>query len=933
MGMNSYFYKIKKITFITLLAVVLLLCNGSSGYAADDQSFVLIKKARDHINLFQYQQAINALKEAIKINSENWEAWYTVGLAYHRMKKEPDAEKAFSKALELNPEEQDIQKALGAIYVVRAKNAQNRGNTVEMAEQMLKACKAYPSGTKIWASLFQVWWENGEYDKIKNEADLLISKNRKGLEEAFDESLQEAIIIVAKTYYRENNIEQTESYLKYANAIRVHNDGLYLLKRELKAKYDAEIKKLIDTAEIHYAKEEFNEAIEVYKKISKLPGDKPFDIFEKIEIIEKDKLYFETMNTVEKMLKDKEYEKALDALVVASEQFPDEAEISEIYEETKALYDEELAKKDRIIQMEALKKRKAQESLQKYRRYLADADKYEKELNFVAAIDSVKLALKEQMAETSKLNDRIMRLENKKAEYENRAEEFRKKFAEVERANYKKDYESAFELCQNLLKTYPEKRQEVLPTIAELAVRTGNSTEGKRLAEEFKDSDEILYNYVSAFAAYELGEYETALAFFEKVKLKKFDFRNDINTTIFKIYIKQYSMYMFFALIGIALLLSKKFVTFLKNYKVMLLIKKVEKIREKGDYEKHLPFLEEHYMKEDLPDMRTVTLLLSGALLKTGAPQRAYDLANNLLKREGKNPLAKKIAGEACMLLNDRSPQALEHIQNLYKLDESRKDIVIYLAQAFMANQADHKTAQDFLSQAITLSPNDNEMLLYLANIYINRQTYNTQTIKIFDRAIKLSPEDPKYYKAMIENYKKMNDAQNAEKWSVLTSEKFSDEFLSDQSFAPSQYNATPQQNFYSQQKSFEPIPIPKPANTESYPDYDSIGNIPSPLAPLGKNDFAGFPDYESIGSNDGKLEEDPGILINNPFTLPAVDNLPPVNNLPPVDALPSFEKPQTKQTNTFASQVAGPQRNCPHCNEANSITEYYCCKCGKPLI
>jgi tetratricopeptide (TPR) repeat protein len=387
---------------------------------------------------------------------------------------------------------------------------------------------------------------------------------------------------------------------------------------------------------------------------------------------------------------------------------------------------------------------------------------------------------------------------------------------------------------------------------------------------------------------------------------------------------------MFFALIAIALLLSKKFVLFLKNYKVKLLLKKVEKIREKGDYEKHLAFLEEHYMKEDLPDMRTITLLLSGALLKTGAPQRAYDLANNLLKREGKNPLARKIAGEACMLLNDMSPQALEHIQNLYKLDESRKDIVIYLAQAFMTNQVDHKTAQDFLSQAITLSPNDNEILFYLANVYINRQIYNTQTIKVFDRAIRLAPDDPKYYKALIENYKKINDSQNAEKWSILASEKFSDELLSDQNITQTAFNTTPQQNFYSQQfsKTFEPIPVPKPASTEAYPDYDSIGNAPTQE----QRGFTAFPDYENIEGNDEKMDGDPALLIDNPFALPPVDNLPAVDNLPSIDALPTFESPQTKPNNTFESQISGPQRNCPHCNEANSIKEYYCSKCGKPL-
>ena len=71
------------------------------------------------------------------------------------MKKESDA-KGFQPRIK--PEEQDIQKALGAIYVVRAKNAQNRGNTAEMTEQMPKLAK-HTHQDQYLGKPFQIWWE------------------------------------------------------------------------------------------------------------------------------------------------------------------------------------------------------------------------------------------------------------------------------------------------------------------------------------------------------------------------------------------------------------------------------------------------------------------------------------------------------------------------------------------------------------------------------------------------------------------------------------------------------------------------------------------------------------------------------------------------------------------------------------------------------
>lgn len=872
---------------VKILIFALWLSASSHMVLADEpEIFPLIKKARDHINLFQFPQAINLLKEAIKLDPNNWEAWHTVGLTYLRMQKDGDAEKAFIKALEISPREQDTQKALGSIYVLRAKTAQSKGKTNEMLDLMLKACRAYPGGTKIWASLFQSWWERGEYAKIKEQGDFIVTKNRNLFDNQYDEALQEAIVIVAKTYYRENDLVNTDNYLKLANSIRVHNEGMYIMRREIRQKNEAEVKKQVDVAEKHYANKEYDKAIEVYEQIAKMPGERIIDTQERIEGIKRDIKYNATLTEIQSVIKAKNYEKALDLLTAATEEYFEEQELLDLYESTKALYDAELAKQNMKMHEEALRKRREHESAQRYKRYLADADNFEKNLLFDQAIGSIERAMKENSKEAAALKVRITSIEAKKAEYAKRANDFRDKFSEVERANDQEEYVKAYELCRFLEKNYPEKRKDILHMLAELALLNDEVQESKRIAEEFKDSNEILYNYISAFAALETNDYDSALKFFEKVRLKQYDFRGNITKTVYLIYLKKYFNLLMVVLVGTLLLLSKKLISFLKTYRMTLLIRKVERIREKGDYEKHLDFLEEHYMKEDLPDMRTVTLLLAGALYKTESYQRAYDLATTLLKRESKNPLARKIAGEASMQLNDTSTLALEHIQNLYKLDESRKDIVTYLANAFMKNGADHKVAQDFILQGVNLSPDETDLVGYLANIYIARQVYNTQTVKIFDRAIKFYPEEIEYYRAIIANYKKIGDAENEEKWIVYTQEKFPDQSLEPNSNTgsyidpQSYYNQTPAQG----------------GSTSAYPDYDNIGGA-APSDGFGIPKIEGFSSQEQTTTEFPSYEtpaeqpQDPAAFYQQPQLPqePQMPGLPPQQPIQPEQPMPAM--------------------------------------------
>ena len=125
----------------------------------------------------------------------------------------------------------------------------------------------------------------------------------------------------------------------------------------------------------------------------------------------------------------------------------------------------------------------------------------------------------------------------------------------------------------------------------------------------------------------------------------------------------------------------------------------IERIKESGDYEKNVKFLEERLEKEDVGNLKLVMLLLAAGYQKTGEFEKAYSLINEYLKKDARNPMAKSIAGEAALALGETTPIALEHIQNLLKINESRTDVLLYLANTYMQQQQDHKLAQEYIAK------------------------------------------------------------------------------------------------------------------------------------------------------------------------------------------------------------------------------------------
>lgn len=905
----------KHYRIIRQLTLIILFCLVSAGHLlAQDAARAVVKKARDHIALYHYDQAIVLLRQATQIDPDNWEAFYLAGTVLLRQKKPVEAESFLVKAHQLNSEEIGVQKALGALYINLAKEAQNAGKPGEMNDYLLKACHAYPAGTKIWLSLLENWWQNGEYSKIKQEGDFIVKGNNLLLNQGEDKSLQASLIIVARAYYRENDIVNTERFLDAASRIRHANDELFTMRREIRNRAEQEIKKKIAQAERFFKEGNYGQALEILNTANKMPGARSGEIAEMIDKIENEANLKQAIAKIDDLTRASKLEEALEKLQEASANFPDEKSISVRLKKVSAQVDKLRAEQAKINAAQIEEKKKQLELKRRFNNFIKEAREKEKRGSFDIAVSDYENALKLR-PDDKEIPLKIEELKRRSAEAKSRQDSFSVSFAAFENDFKVKKYSAAYTTGKKLMADYEEHQKTVAPLFAETCLNLEKHDEATKAlyAIEADDTQKNLYNYVKAMVAYHRGDYNLALEHFSKVKS---GFRPDINTTLFWIYLYKYQMGIYILLLAMLFPAIKAGKEILANWKNTSRLKKLDAIKESGDYEANLDFLQERYDREDVPNPKQVMVMLAEALLRVGNTQKAYEMATSLLKKDSRNPNAKRIAGEAALLLEDTSPPALEHIQGLLKIDEARKDVIYYLARTYMQQQADHKLAQDFILKALSLNPNDGEAVIYLADLYIKRQLFTQQSFKIFERATRIAPEVPQYYEAIIENCHRLDNPQEAERWREIAAERFPVEpaFSGQQRRSPSLAAAAP---------------------ASAMPDYENIGNSDE-LPPLpeanssGSSAAGGMPDYENIGNTTpGSYPDYENIGNTTPGGFPDYENIgnEPENPLSPFPPVPANDPPVTNN-----QPISGPQKVCPHCNTVNSIKEYYCIKCGKPF-
>lgn len=943
----------------------ILMCT--TAYAQNGSVDALLKTGNDYSNLFQYDKAYENFRKATELEPDNWEGWFLGGKCLLRLKKLDEAERFLTKAHDLKPDEVDVQKALGSIYINYAKTAATNGQIAAKLDYQLKACHAYPAGTKIWLALFEQWWQNGEFEKIKAEGDFIVKNNKELLDQADDESLQASLVYVAKAYYGDADYATADKFLTHASKIRCQNDELYTLKREIKNRGEEKIKKILNQAQSEIESKNYEKAMETLKNASKQPGARQSEIQEKIEQLEKTININKYLEEIAGLIKSEKYSEASVKLEEALGTYPENEELTAKYQEVTNKLEEIQEKKEKEEEAKSYAEEMKRKKEMRFEAAKKEAEKYEKDKNYDSAIESLQKALK-IYPNDGNVKAKIEELQTASKKAKKRQEEYTQSFAKLQSLFKEESYEECTELGESLLGKYAEHKVTVSEVLAEAYLKLEKYEEASKIVnnlENEKTQYEHLYNFAKGMEAYLKGDFDTSMPLLEQVSNSTYKFKSNASSTIWKIRLTRWQWGVYILLLALVIAITPKIKDIIQTAQEKSKNQKLEKIKESGNYEANFKFLEERYTKDDVHNMKLVTLLYAAALQKKGDNAKAYDLITDYLKKDSRSPLAKSIAGETAMALGETSMIALEQIEGLLKINENRSDVTNYLAKTYITQKADHKKAQEYIAKYISMNPGDTEAIKYLADVYISRQAYSQQSIKTFEKAIKNNPDISDYYVALMENHKAIGNTLEAERILETIKERFPDFATASSNTGYDPYSN--QQDFYSQptdygqQQNYAQLPDDSQVSASAEPQsYYSQMSLPSQTesaqsqqaedysqkimqqqmlfqqayqqptqqqAP--KSAPAGFPNYDSIGGEE----------------LPSLESLvgkeEPLNNdssglLPDLSDLIDPKKNQPQQSAAVQPaakpRITGPTKNCPHCGNLNSANEYYCTSCGKPF-
>jgi tetratricopeptide (TPR) repeat protein len=118
--------------------------------------------------LKQYDQAIRAYHEVIRIQPEQSNVWYSLGNAYAKLRQFGQAIQAYQEALRIQPEDGEVWNKLGVAYR-GSSTANNNSAQYDLAIQAFKeAVRIQPEQAEAWSNLALYYSGIKQYDQAVN---------------------------------------------------------------------------------------------------------------------------------------------------------------------------------------------------------------------------------------------------------------------------------------------------------------------------------------------------------------------------------------------------------------------------------------------------------------------------------------------------------------------------------------------------------------------------------------------------------------------------------------------------------------------------------------------------------------------------------------------------------------------------------------------
>ncbi len=889
---------------LLLSGILLFLYGWTALQAGPEQDF--IKRGRDHFGLFQYDKAKENFEKAIQLDPTSAEAHFYLGLCFRKLNQFDPALRAFERSLELDPSDLDCQKALAAMYIQMAKDQKTAGSRDKTILFLSKACAAYPQNSHNWVSLLEMYQQDRRWNEIIKCGPTIKKANRDALDVGDDKNLQTALIIVAMAYKEQQDHAKTKEYLNLAGMIRHPNELLIQLKNDLAAHSKDVANAFLEEGRALFEQKKYKAALDVLLKAQGADSSNQ-EVNDLVEKIRHEVTLSDFTQAADEAEQKGEFDDALENLNRA---LAFDATNQKIQDRIASITDF-VEKRDRAIARkkaeELARRQAAAEKKGKLDVILKAAQDNEKKGAFDAALISYQQALAFDKGNPEILAA-IERAEKGAADQKARLEHFSEEFGRAEALIKDGQHDQAYGVLAELANEPLNPQERLLPPLIEVCLELGKLDEAdqhvSKLAGLQPESDAV--TYFRGTIAFQRGDLTGAREPLYKIYEKDRAFRPALNGMIWRLWYEKYKWGLFLAAFFLSLQLGKWGLELIARLKKAHAEAAVERALASGQVDQIIPVLEAKLNEPGFVENRKqLTVSLAEAYLRKNRFQEAAQRANEVVQKDSRNAQALRILGEAYFQLGETNSDAIEKIYNLYKLDESRKDLLTFLANHFRSIQADHKLALEVLQKQISLTPDDQETVFYLADLFVKRQNFQAAHQRIFERASRLNPDRPEYVHGLVQCLTQANKADEANR--VL--EKAQEKWPGSDLFTRRSQVISTGGRFARGSIAPPPVPpLPGEPPLPSLPEETPLPALtdepgPSTPPPPPDNPLAALPSLEPETGPDL-----PAPVPGEAFELPP---LPPLQPAPP---------------------PSGEGVVCPSCGASNGPREYYCGTCGKPL-
>ncbi|MBF0544344.1 MAG: tetratricopeptide repeat protein [Candidatus Riflebacteria bacterium] len=918
---NSFFVQFFNISsYLTFVQIVVFAFLFFLSPLFADSYDDYLKTGQDHLNLFHYKEAGEFFKKATEVNPNRIEAFYQLGVTQKKLNDIESAIKNLEKAISIAPDDLDTEKALAGIYIKLAKDFRQSNNKDEMLKYLKKAIFSYPQNTSGAATLFEMLGKAQQWDEIIAFADKFKKANKDGIDAGDDKNLQNSLIWIAQSYVEKKDLAKARDFVRSAGMIHHPNDSLSKLQKELPEETKTISVSLVAEAKDLLTKGDLKKALEKIKEAQDAsPDDQEInDLFNKVQSKMALSDFVREADSAEKAGK---YSEALEfvnraiGLNEENQQLRKKAEfLNQKLDEA-----EKLKAQKRALELTAKKAQFDQST--KLNSLLKAAKENERRGSF----SSAKIIYEQALAiatDSQEIKDSLARVTKSAQEGEARVKKLGQNLAQASRFMMEEKYDEAYALLKEAIDEPLSKKEEVFPLIIECSIKLEKIENAEKFTEAFAKiaSKSAKLTFYQGLIAFKKEDYPAACEIFGTLPPTYNENTSEISSMKWIIRYHKYKIGIFLFLLIFGWKVTFGIWEMLKSFWKSSQLRKIESYLATGKFEKVIPLIEKQLAdSEALPNRKALMASLADSYLKTNRFHDAKERALEVLAKDPKNAVVNRIIGEACFQLGDTSPEGLERISNLLKIDENRKDVMVFLVNFFKSQNNDNKMAIDLMQKYISICPDDSETLLYIAEIYLRRSSFSSTNLKIFERASKFFPDREEFLHGFAQCLIQSGKREEAEKVMDIGSKKWPDSELfparraakekSPSSELPSRSSLQQASNSSSPSNTSRtetPLRVPKVSSSR----------VETPIRP--------------------SVPKPPSTRVETPIR-PSVSKVSIKTQIPESeeDGTPAiaFKMPD-KQSISKPSASKAPSETivCQSCKTENPTREYYCSKCGKPL-